>query len=120
MAGCAQKFGPWRVRRGPSSTYAGGRGHGVVSFFKSPRSNARWKISGTTVDSGGSPLGNCVVKIFQTDAYDLKIAEGTSDISGAFTIYIGNGGGTFWAVAELDGAPDKQGITVRDLIAVAE
>jgi len=104
-----------RFRRGPGPRNRLGL-VGPVQFTRSPRSQYAFTISGVTRDSGGSPLGGCIVKLFETSAADTKIGETMSDGAGAFVLSPPTNSGTYWIAAfDVDGNP--AGVTVNTLVA---
>jgi hypothetical protein len=73
-------------------------------------------IVGQTKDSGGSPLGNCIVQGFLT-AGDVYVGEVTSDTGGYYrlpTPYTD----AHYLVAYKAGSPDVAGTTVNTLVGV--
>lgn len=72
------------------------------------------RITGTTLDSAGSPLGSCVVDMFRTSD-DIKVDSTTSDGSGVFS-FIPLQYGPFYLVAYKPGSPDVAGTTVNTLV----
>jgi hypothetical protein len=74
---------------------------------------------GTTVNSAGAPLGNCVVQLFKT-SNDAIIVETTSDGGGNFTLYRDGGSYSpaeqFYLVCYLAGSPDVAGTSVNTLV----
>lgn len=84
-------------------------------IFISPRFRipAAFRLTGTTRDSGGAPLGNCKVSLFNTA--DVEIAETVSDGAGAFAFALGANSGTYYLVAYLPGSPDVAGTTRNTL-----
>lgn len=79
---------------------------------------SRQSISGVTRDSGGSPLGNCVVDVYDTKT-DIKLASIVSDLAGNYSIEVtGAPGLTFYVVAYKAGSPDVAGTTVNTLTAL--
>jgi hypothetical protein len=85
--------------------------------FRSPRmfSDKAYKISGTTRDSVGAALGNCIVDLYYTDTGE-RAARVESDASGAFTFLVGPNLACY-VVAYKAGAPDVAGTTVNTLVA---
>lgn len=74
------------------------------------------KIIGTTRDSGGSVLGNCIVQGFVTTG-DVFVGEMTSDPAGYFefpTQYTG----AHYLVCYKAGSPDVAGTSVNTLTPV--
>lgn len=75
----------------------------------------RFRITGTTRDGAGAPLGNCDVRLFRTNE-DVLVAEGVSDGAGAFTLFVDTGNsGHFYLVAYLAGSPDRAGTSLNTL-----
>lgn len=88
-------------------------GRGV---FKSVPLTGAPKISGITRDSNSNPLGSCSVTLYRTND-DVAVQQQTSDPStGAFAFYV-VGGGVYYIVAYLMGAPDIAGTTIDQLTA---
>lgn len=74
------------------------------------------KIIGTTRDSSGNPLGNCIVQGFQTST-DTFVGQVTSDTAGYFelpTSYSGN----HYLVCYKAGSPDVAGTSANTLTPV--
>lgn len=96
----------------------GGRGALGKGIFKSiPMfSTAAYKITGTTKDSTGAALGNCVVDLFYTVG-DILAAKVESDASGAFSFSIGPALRCY-IVAYKAGSPDVAGTSVNTLVGV--
>ena len=68
-------------------------------------------IEGTTRDSAGNALGNCVVQAFLT-ADDSFQGQMTSDPSGYFRIFTAQAG-AHYLVCYLAGSPDVAGTSVN-------
>lgn len=80
-----------------------------------PKPPTYFTISGTTKDSNGAALGNCVVDWFNTEA-DVKLDSVTSDANGAFEFRnAGQPPTTYYLVAYKPGSPDVAGTTVNTL-----
>lgn len=76
--------------------------------------SAAWRLSGTTRDSAGSPLGSCTVKVFRT-ADDVLMATLVSDATtGAWSVDLMTQG-PFYTVDYLAGSPDRAGTSVNTL-----
>lgn len=87
----------------------------VVHELK-PRPPTYFKLSGTTKDSSGAALGNCVVDWFNT-ADDVKISSTTSDANGLFEFRTaGQPPNAYYLVAYKAGSPDVAGTTVNTLV----
>lgn len=74
----------------------------------------RRKIIGTTLDSGGSPLGNCIVQGFVT-ATDTFVFQVTSDTAGYFELPTQYVAAQHYLVAYKAGSPDIAGTTLNTL-----
>lgn len=72
------------------------------------------KIRGTTRDSSGNPLGNCIVQGFRTSD-DLYVGEVTSDSAGYFELPTPYSGTNHYLLAYKAGSPDIAGSTVNTL-----
>jgi hypothetical protein len=81
------------------------------------RPNPLWfALTGITKDSGGSPLGSCVVKVYLT-ATDVELLSTTSDASGNYSFFLPAATvGTYYVVAYKVGSPDVSGTTVNTLV----
>lgn len=73
------------------------------------------RLSGTTLDASGQPLGSCVVHLFRTPS-DVLVAQTTSDGAGAY-VFDNPGSGPFYVVAYKALAPDVAGTTANTLAA---
>lgn len=75
-----------------------------------------FSITGTTRDSAGVALGNCVVHLFRTSD-DLEMDQVNSDSAGLYT-FSSNISPTlpYYAVAYKAGSPDVAGTTRNDLV----
>jgi hypothetical protein len=84
-------------------------------IFRSPKFSipGAFRLTGTTRDSSGAPLGNCKVSLFTKG--DVEIAETRSDGAGAFTFTTNQNSGTYYLVAYLAGSPDVAGTTANTL-----
>lgn len=101
---------------GVYSIYGNGA-RGDYGTFKSPPlfTDHIWKLTGTTKDSTGVALGNCVVKLFYSLTNTIAgITE--SDASGIFTFLVGPSLNCY-IVAYKPGSPDVAGTTVNTLVA---
>lgn len=79
--------------------------------------NSRYLISGLTVDSGGTPIGNVAVDIFES-ASDTIRGSTISDAAGNYAVEIsGDLGLTFYVRGYKTGSPDVAGTTVNTLVA---
>jgi hypothetical protein len=85
---------------------------------------ARYIIFGVTMDFTGTPLGNCLVRIFERESGLLR-AEVVSDASGNYSVDVNGPDAvdnesllplTFQAVAYKAGSPDVSGVTVNTLV----
>jgi len=75
-----------------------------------------FRITGTTKDSTGAALGNCIVDWFNT-ADDVKIDTVTSDANGLFEFRTaGQPPNAYYLVAYKAGSPDVAGVTVNTLV----
>jgi hypothetical protein len=83
--------------------------------FISPRFRlpAAFRLTGTTRDSAGAPLGGCAVHLF--NSADVEIAETVSDGGGAFSFLTDQNSGTYYLVAYLPGSPDRAGTSANTL-----
>lgn len=80
-----------------------------------PKPPTYFRISGTTKDSTGSALGNCVVDWFRTSD-DAKLDSVTSDANGLFEFRTaGQPPNAYYLVAYKSGSPDVAGTTVATL-----
>lgn len=84
---------------------------------------SKMSFVGVTRDVYGSPLPNCVVKLFKTvgggvpDLKDLLIDQTTSDATtGAFLLTTPHHSDTHYIVAYKAGSPDVAGSTVNTLV----
>jgi hypothetical protein len=84
--------------------------------FRTTKFSGSFTLSGVTKDSTGAPLGNCMVRLFES-ATNTELGETTSDGSGAFTFSLGQNSGFFYLVAYKPGSPDVAGTTVNTLTA---
>lgn len=74
-----------------------------------------FRLTGTTKDSTGAALGNCVVDWFRTSD-DVKLDTTTSDANGLFEFRTaGQPPTTYYLVAYKAGSPDVAGTTVNTL-----
>lgn len=71
-------------------------------------------ISGVSRDSGGNPLGGCVIECFDTATNTLQ-TQALSDINGNFTVRVSAPARQFYLVAYKPGSPDVAGTTVNTL-----
>jgi hypothetical protein len=74
------------------------------------------RIEGRTLNSSGSPIGGCVVQLFNTASGEM-VDSGTSDSAGNYSLGDPNAVDCF-VVAYLDGSPDTAGTTVNNLTGV--
>lgn len=75
-----------------------------------------FRITGTTKDSTGAALGNCVVDWFNT-ADDTKLDTATSDANGLFEFRTaGQPPNAYYLVAYKSGSPDVAGTSVNTLV----
>jgi hypothetical protein len=75
-----------------------------------------FRLTGTTRDSAGAALGNCVVDWFNT-ADDRLLGTTTSDANGLFEFRsAGQPPNAYYLVAYLAGSPDVAGTTVNTLV----
>lgn len=72
------------------------------------------KITGTTKDSAGASLANCVVQGFLTTT-DQYVREVVSDTDGYYEFFSEFSGAQHYLVAYKAGAPDVAGTTVNTL-----
>lgn len=75
-----------------------------------------YTISGVTKDSGGTALGNCAVKLFNSATNALE-QQTTSDASGNYSFQASKTAAWF-VVAYKAGSPDVAGTTVNTVSAV--
>lgn len=75
-----------------------------------------YKIQGITKDSGGSPLGNCVVHLHRT-LDDSKVDSIVSDSAGNYLLYTPYITEAHYCVAYLN--PNVTGATVNTLLPIA-
>jgi hypothetical protein len=75
-----------------------------------------YKIQGVTKDSGGNPLGGCIVELFRASD-DLKVDEGVSDVNGNYLLYTPYQTVPHYCVSFKD--PNLTGATVRTLVGQA-
>jgi hypothetical protein len=77
-----------------------------------------FRLSGTTRDSTGAALANCVVEWFDT-ATDVKIGSTTSDANGFYEFRTaGQPPNAYYLVAYKAGSPDVAGTTLNTLTGV--
>jgi hypothetical protein len=118
-----------RTQGKPGSPIPLGFGRGLttsVADFASPNYEGHVKqrnyvVTGITKDSAGSPLGGVTVDVFETLS-DVFCGRGISDATtGAYTVFVNapDTGRTFYARADLAGAPEQAGTTV-DVMTVIE
>lgn len=75
-----------------------------------------FRIAGTTKDSTGAALGNCIVDWFDT-ATNVLIGTTTSDASGLFEFRsAGQPPNAYYLVAYKAGSPDVTGASVNTLV----
>lgn len=74
-------------------------------------------LTGTTRDSAGVALGNCVVELFDANT-DTKIDQTTSDGNGIFSFNIRHMQYPLYIVAYKSGSPDVIGVSLPTLSAV--
>ena len=72
------------------------------------------RIAGVTRDSGGSPLGSCVVRAYLTTG-DVFVGQVTSDSGGYFEVPTIWTGANHYLVAYKPGSPDVAGSTLNTL-----
>lgn len=84
-------------------------------FRSAPLSTRNDTITGVTRDSNGSPLGTCVVSIFNTST-GQPVQSTISDVSGNYT-FLHPGSGPFYLVAYKAGLPSVAGTTVNTVVA---
>jgi hypothetical protein len=100
-----------------------GYGRGVnacVADFASPNYEGHVKqrnyvVTGVTKDSAGSPLGGVTVEVFESVSNVYRGGAVSDATSGVYTVFV-NGpdtGLTFYARADLAGAPERAGTTVE-------
>jgi hypothetical protein len=75
------------------------------------------KIIGTTKDSSGSNLGNCIVQGFLTST-DVCVGQTTSDTGGYYELPTSYAGVAHYLVAYKAGSPDVAGTSVNTLVPV--
>lgn len=107
---------PTFARIGVAKVAAPGPRPGKLQALRTVRGVANFRISGQTLDSGGSALASCIVQLFRTGD-DSLVAETTSDGSGNYSFTLPYNSGTFYAVAYKQGSPDVMGTTVNTLVA---
>lgn len=90
-----------------------GDGRAGSLAFHSQQGHSSIRISGTTKDSTGAALGNCIVQLFRT-VDDAIHCETTSDANGNYVIYPFVSG-PFYIVAYKAGSPDVTGATRNNL-----
>lgn len=69
-------------------------------------------ISGITKDSGGTPIANCAVKLFNSS--DVKEQETVSDGSGNYSFVVDKTK-AWYVLCYKSGAPDVTGATLNTL-----
>ena len=74
-------------------------------------------IAGQCRDSGGAPLGPCVVRLYRT-ADDLEVDSCLTDSLGNYRVYTPYTG-AHYCVAYKAGSPDVAGTTVNTLVGTA-
>jgi hypothetical protein len=112
-----------RLQGAPGSPLPLGYGRGLttsVADFSSPNYEGHVKqrnyvVTGITKDAAGSPLGGVTVDVFGTVS-DRFQERGISDATtGIYTVFVNgpDSGLTFYARADLAGAPERAGTTVE-------
>lgn len=80
------------------------------------RASSRWYLTGVTRDSGGTPLGDCRVIVFEVGRLAVTgapvVAEAMSDGSGAYSIEVPQNT-LYQVLAYKPGAPDLTGASVQ-------
>lgn len=108
---------PWNAIGLPSLIDAPTLIPGVVHQLL-PKPPHYFRISGTTKDSTGASLGNCVVDWFNT-ADDVKLGTTTSDANGFYEFRTaGQPPNAYYVVAYKAGGSDLAGTTVNTLVGV--
>lgn len=108
---------PWNVIGLPSLIDAPTTIPSVVHELK-PYPPTYFRLTGTTKDSTGAALGNCVVHWFNT-AGDLLLDTVTSDANGLFEFRTaGQPPNAYYLVAYKAGSTDVAGTTVNTLTGV--
>lgn len=89
----------------------------TLRFVSGPTTATRYRITGTTKDRSGTPLGNCMVEVYSTQDNTCR-ATTTSDANGLYTVDVVEtaAGLTFFAIGYLPGSPDVAGTTVNTLV----
>lgn len=118
IGGAVDGFSEEAQRRMPVLIGAQHRGDASAQrppVFISPRFRlpAAFRLTGTTRDSAGAPLGGCAVHLF--NSADVEIAETVSDGGGAFSFLTDQNSGTYYLVAYLPGSPDRAGTSANTL-----
>lgn len=89
---------------------------GILNFYRTPKSNQFFLISGVTRDGSNNPLGNCVVKLYTTADDILRYSTISNASTGAYSFSVPSNGWAYYAVAYLVGAPDVEGTTINTLL----
>lgn len=106
---------PWNVNGSPSLIDVPFRYPRPIHELL-PKPPTQFKITGTTKDSAGAALGNCVVDWFRTSD-DAKLDSVTSDANGLFEFRTaGQPPNAYYLVAYKAGSPDVAGTTVNTLV----
>lgn len=83
---------------------------GTVPIFE----ERNYTIAGVTKDSGGVPLGFCLVKLFNS-VTELKVAQTTSDAAGLFSFDVDKTQ-TWYLVAYKPGGTDVAGTSLNTVV----
>lgn len=106
---------PWSTVGHPSLGDIASRQPTVVHQLL-PKPPTYFRITGTTRDSSGQPLANCVVDWFDS-ATDMKLDSVTSDADGLFEFRTaGQPPNAYYLVAYKSGETDVAGTTVNTLV----
>lgn len=115
-----------------SSGFCGNAGGGTFGLFADDLAgpHSKWdedlrytggqtakKLIGTTRDSAGAALGNCVVEGFVTST-DVSIGKVTSDTAGYYELPSSAGAVNHYIVAYKSGSPDVAGTSKNNLVPV--
>ena len=108
-----------RVQGKPGSPIPFGYGRGPIGVadFAHPQESQKLRnyvVTGVTKDAAGTPLAGVTVDVYETLS-DTHRGRAVSDASGTYTVPVNapDTGLTFYARADLAGAPERAGTTVE-------
>lgn len=88
-----------------------------LPWTESAGNAARKKLTGTTRNAGGGPLGGVAVQAIRQDGSSCD-GTATSDGLGYYEVAVANPSGTYKVDAYLTGSPDVAGTTTNNLVPV--